>query len=79
VKGTVSAKTMDQIESAQFAAKAVEPRTTRSGFLFFDVQGLPSLAGSRILFTNLHNGQGGDLMFFEIPLDKYFGPKTASP
>lgn len=80
VKGTVSAKTMDQIQSAQFAAKAVEPHTTRSGFLFFDVRGLRALTGSHVLFTNLHNGQGGDLMFFEIPLDKYFGSgKTTSP
>lgn len=73
VKGTVSAKTMDQIQSAMFAARAVEPHTTRSGFLFFDVQGLRSLAGTHVLITNLHNGQGGDLMYFEIPLDKYFG------
>lgn len=73
VKGAVSAKTMDQIQSAMFAAKAVEPHTTRSGFLFFDVQGLPSLAGTHVVLTNLHNGQGGDLMYFEIFLDKYFG------
>jgi hypothetical protein len=73
VKGAVSQKTMDEIQSAQFAAKAVEPHTTRSGFLFFDVRGIHNLAGAHVLFTNLHNGQGGDLMFFEIPLDKYFG------
>ena len=73
VKGTVSAKTMEEIQSAQFAAKAVEPHNTRSGFLFFDVQGIRSLAGSHVLFTSLHNAQGGDLMFFEIHLDKYFG------
>jgi hypothetical protein len=78
VKGTVSAKTMDEIQSAQFAAKAVEPHSTRSGFLFFDIQGIHSLAGTLILFTNLHNGEGGDLMFFEIPLDKYFGAAGAS-
>lgn len=78
VKGTVSAKTMDEIQSAQFAAKAVEPHSTRSGFLFFDVQGIRSLAGTHILFTSLHNGQGGELMFFEIPLDRYFGAAAAS-
>ncbi|HEV2116020.1 MAG TPA: hypothetical protein VGR48_08345 [Terriglobales bacterium] len=78
VKGTVSAKTMDEIESAQFAAKAVEPRNTRAGFLFFDVEGIRSLAGAHILFTRLHNGQGDDLMFFEIPLDKYFGAAGAA-
>jgi hypothetical protein len=78
VKGTVSAKTMDEIESAQFAAKAVEPHNTRAGFLFFDVQGIRSLAGTHILFTRLHNGQGVDLMFFEIPLNKYFGAAGAN-
>lgn len=78
VKGTVSPKTMDEIQSAQFAAKAVEPHSTRSGFLFFDVQGLASLRGSHILFTRLHNSQGSDLMFFEIPLDKYFGTAGAT-
>ena len=52
VKGTVSPKTMDQIQSSQFAAKAVDPHSTRSGFLFFDVQGLPSLAGTHILWIS---------------------------
>ena len=78
VKGTVSVKTMDEIQSAQFGAKAIEPHNTRSGFLFFDVQRIRSLAGTHILFTNLHNSEGGDLMFFEIPLDKYFGAAGAS-
>src|ERR1700730_18819328 len=35
VKGTISKKEMDEIESSQFAAKAVEPHGTQSGFLFF--------------------------------------------
>lgn len=78
VKGTVSPKTMDAIQSARFAARAVEPHNTRSGFLFFDVQGLASLAGTHILFTKLHNSGGGDLMFFEISLDKYFGAAEAN-
>jgi hypothetical protein len=78
IKGTVSAKTMDEIQSAQFGAKAVEPHNTRAGFMFFDLEGIRSLAGSHILFTSLHNGEGGELMFFEIPLDKYFGAAGAS-
>ena len=78
VKGTVSPKTMDEIQSAQFAAKAIEPHNTRAGFLFFDVQGLARLAETHILFTRLHNSQGSDLMFFEISLDKYFGAAEAT-
>ncbi|MGB2602101.1 MAG: hypothetical protein WBC78_00810, partial [Candidatus Sulfotelmatobacter sp.] len=33
VKGTISQKERDEIESSQFAAKAVEPHSTQSGFL----------------------------------------------
>src|SRR5271167_1518654 len=42
VKGGVSKKDMDEIESSQFEARAVEPHTTQSGFLFFDVGGITS-------------------------------------
>ncbi len=37
VKGGVSRKTWDEIEQAQFGAKAVEPHSTARGFLFFDI------------------------------------------
>ena len=47
VKGAVSKKALDEINSAQFGAKAVEPHTTQSGFLFFDVSGISTpLAGA---------------------------------
>jgi len=71
VKGTVSKKEMDEIESSQFAAKAVEPRTTQSGFLFFDVEDTPTpLAGAHIDVTGVNNAKGAELMYFEIPLGK---------
>lgn len=78
VKGTVSKKDMDEIDSAQFAARAVEPHTTQSGFLFFDVSGMATpLAGSYIDITGVRNAQGNELMYFEMPLDKYLNsPKT---
>jgi len=54
VKGAISAKQMQEIESAQFAARAVEPHGTQSGFLFFDVGGITSpLSGANI------DGRGG--------------------
>src|SRR5215831_18803061 len=34
VKGAVSQKQMEEIDAAQFAARAVEPHGTQSGFLF---------------------------------------------
>src|SRR5580704_3163027 len=38
VKGGVSQKQRDEIESSRFVARAVEPHSTQSGFLFFDVE-----------------------------------------
>ena len=73
VKGTLSRKQMDEIESSQFAAKAVEPHSTQSGFLYFDVGGIDSpLRGSNIEITGVDDARGNELMFFEIPVDKYF-------
>src|ERR1700731_1878010 len=72
VKGTISQKEMDEIESSQFAAKAVEPHTTQSGFLFFDVGGISTpLAGAHLDITGVANAKGIELLYFEIPVDKY--------
>jgi hypothetical protein len=78
VKGTVSKKEMDEIESSQFAARAVEPHTTQSGFLFFDVGDLNTpLRGSTIDVTGVADARGNELMYFEIPTDKYLdAPKN---
>jgi len=72
VKGGVSKKDMDEIESSQFAARAVEPHTTQSGFLFFDVGGISSpLRGANIDITGIADAKGTELMYFEISADKY--------
>jgi len=72
VKGTISPKEMDEIDSAQFAARAVEPHTTQSGFLFFDVGGISSpLAGASIDITRVANAKGEELLYFEISMDQY--------
>ena len=78
VKGGVTKPEMDEIESSQFAAKAVEPHTTQSGFLFFDVSDLNSpLRGATIDITGVTDAKGSELMFFEIPVDKYLdAPKN---
>jgi hypothetical protein len=71
-KGGVSSKEMDEIQSAQFRAKAVEPRSSQIGFLFFDVSDISNpLAGARFYLTGVRNSSGNDLMYFEVPLDKY--------
>ena len=69
VKGGLSQKERDEIETSQFAAKAVDPHTTQSGFLFFDVEDVNApLEGSRLFVTGVNDAKGTELMYFEIPL-----------
>jgi hypothetical protein len=71
VKGTISQKQRDEIESSQFAAKAVEPHVTQSGFLFFDVGDIDTpLAGAHIDVTGVNNAKGTELMYFELQLQR---------
>ncbi len=71
VKGTISQKERDEIESSQFAAKAVEPHATQSGFFFFDVEDISApLAGAHIFVTGVNDAKGTELMYFEIPMEK---------
>jgi len=69
VKGGLSQKERDEIESSRFAARAVEPHTTQSGFLFFDVEDITApLAGAHIYVTGVNDAKGTELMYFEIPM-----------
>jgi hypothetical protein len=71
-KGGVNSKEMDEIQSAQFRAKAVEPRSSQIGFLFFDVSDISNpLAGAKFYLTGVRNSSGNELMYFEVPLDNY--------
>jgi len=71
VKGAVSKKALDEIDGAQFSAKAVEPHSTQSGFMFFDVSGISSpLAGGRFYMTGVRDAKGNDLLYFEIYFQK---------
>ena len=72
VKGTISQKESEEIESSQFAAKAVEPHNSQSGFFFFDVEDITEpLAGAHIDVTGVTDAKGTELMYFELPFDKY--------
>ncbi len=63
---------LDEFERARFMAKAVEPHSNQAGFFFFDVQGLSHpLAGAHLYISGLLDGKGSELMFFDIPLEKY--------
>jgi hypothetical protein len=72
VKGGVDRKMLDEIEQAQFSAKAVEPHSTARGFLFFDVSDIADpLPGASFYLVGVQDGRGNDVMYFEIPMEKY--------
>jgi hypothetical protein len=74
VKGSVNSKELDEIQSAQFKAKAVEPRSSQSGFLFFDVSDAPNpVAGAHFYLTGVRDSSGHELMYFEVELGKTLG------
>jgi hypothetical protein len=78
VKGGVSRKTWDEIEQAQFGAKAVEPHSTARGFLFFDVADISNpLAGANFYLMGVQDAKGNELMYFEIPMEKYLSAPQA--
>jgi hypothetical protein len=81
VKGGVNRKTWDEIEESLFAAKAVEPHSTARGFMFFDVSEISNpLAGASFYLTAVHDANGNELMYFEIPLEKYLSaPEPKKP
>jgi hypothetical protein len=71
-KGSISKEAQDEVENSQFAARAVEPHSTQSGFMFFDVAGIDTpLSGASFYWTGLQDAKGNELMYFEVPLEKY--------
>ena len=62
-----------EFDQFEYAAIAVEPHTTRAGFLFYDMQGLGDtpLHGAKLVFREVKDADGQDLWTFEIPFDKY--------
>lgn len=81
VKGAVSQQAQDEIGRSQFAARSVEPHSTASGFFFFDVSDISTpLAGANFYVTGVRDGNGNELMYFEIPLEKYLSaPEAKKP
>ncbi len=72
VKGGLSKEAVEEIQNAQFVAKAVEPHSTQAGFLFFDVSEISvPLAGAHFYLTGVRDAKGNELMYFEVPLEKY--------
>lgn len=80
-KSAVSNKALDEIQRAQFSARAVEPHSTQAGFFFFDIDGISTpLPGAHLYLTGVRNSKGDELMYFEIALEKYLSaPQPAKP
>lgn len=71
-KGGLKQETRDEIEGSRFLAHAVEPHASQAGFVFFDIEGVRDpLAGAKLYVSGLRDADGNELMFFEIPLEKY--------
>jgi hypothetical protein len=80
VKGAVSPQAADEIQNAGFNARAVEPHSTQAGFMFFDVGNMSApLAGAHLYLTGVRDAKGNDLMFFDIPLEKYLSAPAKKP
>ena len=63
----------------EYSALAVEPHTTRAGFLFYDVSHLSHpLVGARLYVRSIRDSEGNELYFFEVPFDKYLQSKSNS-
>ena len=68
-----------EIDSAIFKAKAVEPKALQSGFVFFDITGQDHpLAGAHLYVTGVRDGNGNELMFFDIAMEKYLSYKPGT-
>jgi hypothetical protein len=75
-KAGVSREVKDEMDTARFQVQAVKPGETQSGFIFFDISDTQkSMAGAHLYVTGVRDGGGNELMFFDIPLDKYLAAK----
>jgi len=78
VKGAVTQKEMEEINASAFAARAVEPHATQSGFLFFDVSDISApLNGATIDVTGVNDANGKELFYFEFSFEKYLNRNSA--
>jgi hypothetical protein len=70
---TPDSKIEQDFSEFEYAAIAVEPHTTRAGFLFYDMEGLGGnpLRGAKLNLRELRNADGKEMFYFEIPFDKY--------
>jgi hypothetical protein len=72
VKGGISEQIREEIHNSRFAAEAIEPHSTHSGFLFFDISGISEpLAGAHFYLTGVRDANAKELMYFDVSMDDY--------
>jgi hypothetical protein len=60
---------LDEINRAKFSAFAVEPHSTQSGFLFFDISDVRNpTQGAHVYLTGVRDASGNEMMYFDIPV-----------
>ena len=60
---------LDEINRARFGAFAVEPHSTQSGFLFFDIRDVRNpTQGAHVFLSGVRDASGNELMYFDIPV-----------
>ena len=78
LKSQVKKEWIDEIEALRFKWLAVEPHSTVAGFVFFDVRDLQQpLAGGHVYLTGIRDDRGQELLFFDIPTEKYLTYRPA--
>jgi hypothetical protein len=79
-KPMVKKEWLDEIESLRFKWLVVEPHSSVSGFYFFDVRDIEHpLAGGHIYLTGIRDDTNHELLFFDVPLEKYLSYRPAAP
>jgi hypothetical protein len=69
----------DDFHSFEYSAVAVEPHTTRAGFLFYDLDQVANpLVGGKLNLSTLRDSNGKELFYFEIPFQKYLAAHPGS-
>lgn len=78
MKGKASNRDIEaDFNTLEYQALVVDAHTTRAGFLFYDVSDLDHpLDGAKLHIRKVHDADGNELFYFEIPFDKYLKSKS---
>ena len=69
IKNKKAQQQLEEVNRARFSALAVEPHSTQSGFLFFDIEDVPNpVQGSHVYLVGVRDAGGTELMYFDIPV-----------